>query len=165
MGTSVRVGLAEDNTPDRPAGTRGTGRERVRTCLDRALAPALPRAGRANPGAALESKKIDAAQLEARIAAVGRTEFEEARAVLSKDGLLPPPVSDQAAYAVFAAVFLELTYFDPAARSIVFPAIECVDSVESILAGDLDGKLLLATSRPAGAPTRSFPRRRRPRRQ
>ena len=72
----------------------------------------------------LGSEKFDPAGLEARIEAIGRTEFEEARAVLRQDGLLPAQVSDRAAYTVFAAVFLELTYFDPPARSIVFPAIE-----------------------------------------
>ena len=65
----------------------------------------------------IASGAIDAAGLAARIAAIGRTEFDEARAVLIQDGLLWPPVSEAAAYAVFAAVFLELTYFEPSSRS------------------------------------------------
>jgi len=105
----------------------------------------------------LESEKIEPAGLEARIEAIGRTEFEEARAVLRQDGLLPAQVSDRAAYTAFAAVFLELTYFDPPARSIVFPAIESAASVESVLARDLDGEALLAATRPHGAPEPSPP--------
>jgi hypothetical protein len=100
----------------------------------------------------LEIEKTDLGRLEARIRAIGCTEFEEAKTALRKDGFLAPPLSDRAAYAVFAAVFLELTYFDPPARAIVFPAIESVASVESALAQDVDGKALLAGTRPAGAP-------------
>jgi len=102
-------------------------------------------------GLMLESGRIEPAGLAARIESIGCTEFEEARAVLRQDGMLPAPVSDQAAYTAFAAVFLELTYFDPPARSIVFPAIESAASVESVLARDLDGKALFAATRPAGA--------------
>jgi hypothetical protein len=101
---------------------------------------------------AFESKKIEPAGLAARIETIGQIEFEEARAVLRQDGLLPAAASDRAAYTAFAAAFLELTYFDPRARAIVFPAIECAPSVESLLAGDLDGKALLAVTRLVGAP-------------
>ena len=104
-----------------------------------------------------ESGQIDAPGLDARIVAIGRTEFEEARAVLRQDGLLLPPASDAAAYAAFAAVFLELTHFEPAARSSVFPAIESPAAVEAVLARDLDGRALRAATRPAGAPEPSAP--------
>ncbi|MGO9464302.1 MAG: hypothetical protein ACLQVF_09120 [Isosphaeraceae bacterium] len=107
--------------------------------------------------AAFESAKIEPAGLAARIDAIGPTEFEEARAVLRQDGLLLAPASDLAAYTEFAAVFLELTCFDPAARAIVFPAIESAVSVESVLARDLDGQALLAGTRPTGAPEPSPP--------
>ncbi len=70
---------------------------------------------------------------------------------------MPAPASDRAAYTAFASVFLELTYFDPTARSIVFPAIESAAAVESVLARDLDGDALLAATRPAGAPEPSPP--------
>src|SRR5207249_7869051 len=75
-----------------------------------------------------------------------------ARNLLWQDGLLPPPVTDGAAYTVFAAVFLDLTLFEPAMRSFLFPAIECPASIEAVLAQDLDGMVLLATTKPAGAP-------------
>jgi hypothetical protein len=107
--------------------------------------------------AALEATEGDAALLETRIAAIGHTEFEEAQTVLRRDGFFTPPVTDRAAYAAFAAVFLELTYFDPSARSVVFPAIERVGLVESLLARDVDGKALLVATRPAGAPEQALP--------
>ncbi len=102
--------------------------------------------------AAFDSGKIAPAILEARIEAIGRTEFEEARTVLRQDGLLPADASDQSAYTAFAAAFLDLTHFDPAARPIVFPAIESGAAVESALAGGLDSEALLAATRPTGAP-------------
>ncbi len=78
-------------------------------------------------------------------------EFDEARTVLRQDGQLLSPATDASAYAAFAAVFLELGFFDRAARSWVFPAIESVESIESILARDVDGRALLAATRPTGA--------------
>jgi hypothetical protein len=101
---------------------------------------------------AIESGAIDANGLDARIAAIGRTEFEEARAVLIQDGLLWPPVSEASTYAVFAAVFLELTCFEPSARSTTFPAIESPGPIEALLSKDVGGKALLAATRPPGAP-------------
>jgi hypothetical protein len=101
---------------------------------------------------ALESGTIDEPGLDARIRSVGRTEFEEAGAVLRQDGLLPPPVTELDLYTEFAAVFLELSCFDPVLRPIVFPAIECPDAVEAVLVRDLDAKALLAATKLEGAP-------------
>ena len=58
-------------------------------------------------------RAIDLAGLAERISAVGWTEFEEARSVLRKDGLLLPRITDHATYQAFAAVFLEPTFFEP----------------------------------------------------
>ena len=88
------------------------------------------------------------------IEAIGRMEFDEARTVLRQDGQLLSPATDASAYAAFAAVFLELGFFDRAARSWVFPAIESAESIESILARDVDGRALLAATRPTGRPNR-----------
>ncbi len=104
-----------------------------------------------------ESGEIDSSGLDARIEAIGRTEFEEARGVLRQDGQLLPPVSDRAAYSVFAAVFLELTFFEPSARSSLFPAIESPASIEAVLARDVDTLALLTGTRPAGAPEPASP--------
>ncbi len=98
------------------------------------------------------SGKLDDEALAARIEAIGRTEFAEARAVLRQDGALLEPATDGSAYAAFAAAFLELTFFDPSARAATFPAIASPSAVEAVLAADVDGRGWLAATRPTGAP-------------
>ena len=85
--------------------------ERPRAHPDGSVAAALPRAGRVRAGALVRvgSRSTQRGSMHGS-AAIGRTEFEEARAVLRQDGLLLPPESDATAYAAFAAVFLELSY-------------------------------------------------------
>jgi hypothetical protein len=100
----------------------------------------------------LDSGSIDQAGLSARIDAIGRTEFAEARTVLRQDGLLLPPPTDAAAYRTFAGTFLELISFAPALRAHTFPAIEDADAVERVLAADVSATAVLAKTRPAGAP-------------
>ena len=116
------------------------------------MAAALPRRVECALARSFESGAIDAAGLEARIGAIGPTEFEEARAVLRHDGLLLPPESDATAYAAFASRFLELSAFEPALRSSVFPAIESPAAVEAVLVRDIDSRAILAATRPSGAP-------------
>ncbi len=160
LGRPPDAALPSIATPDRATGTRGAGEGRPWSRPDRDLATAVSRAsrpssdGRSNPGRST-------APSSARIEAIGRTEFEEARDTLRQDGLLLPPVSDRSAYTVFASVFLELTSFEPSARSSIFPAIECPADVETVLARDLDAGALLTGTRPAGA----LRRRRRSRRK
>lgn len=100
------------------------------------------------------SAAIGAAGLARRIAAIGETEFDEARHVLRNDGLLLRPESDHATYQTFAAVFLELTCFEPPALPVYFPAIESPEQIRGMLDRDLDSPSLLAATRPAGAPER-----------
>lgn len=101
---------------------------------------------------ALDDGRLDAVAILTRIEAIGGTEFAEARAVLRQDGQLLDPATDGRTYAAFGAVFLELTYFDPLARAVTFPAIESPGDVEAVLAADVDGRAWLAATRPAGAP-------------
>jgi hypothetical protein len=86
-----------------------------------------------------------------RIERVGRTEFEEARNVLAQDGLVLPPRSDAAAYAAFAAHFLELNAFAPTLRKPTFPGVEDPASVEAQFRLDVDAEALLAATRVRGA--------------
>ena len=65
-----------------------------------------------------------------------------------------PRLQSERAYQVFAGVFLELTFFEPAALPMTFPAIEQPGLIQAVLARDVDGPALLARTRPAGAPTR-----------
>src|SRR5438552_4025681 len=57
---------------------------------------------------------LTAAGLRERIEQIGPAAFEEARNVLIHDGLLTAKAEARAAYAEFAAYFLELRYFNPA---------------------------------------------------
>src|SRR5207302_811981 len=86
---------------------------------------------RARVRRAVASSALDPEALAARVEAVGRVEFEEAGAVLRKDGHLFPEPGDADVYEAFAAVFLELTAFAPALRAATFPAIEEPGAVAS----------------------------------
>ena len=99
--------------------------------------------------ARIESKAI---AIPRRIDAIGRVEFEEIRLVLRQDGLVAAEEPDAVAYAEFASLFLERTYFAPALRLHAFPAIDDLRTVEELLATDADGPLLLDKTRPPGAP-------------
>lgn len=108
-------------------------RARVREAVRRALAR--------NPEVAV-----------ARVEAIGRVEFEEARSVLRKDGYLFPDDGEADVYAAFAAVFLELSLFAPALRGASFPAVEVPDAAEAVFANDVDAPALWDATRPLGAP-------------
>ena len=95
---------------------------------------------------------LSATSLDERIATLGRVEFEEAGAVLRADGDLFADSGDLAAYAAFAAVFLELRAFAPALVASAFPALENPATVDALLANDVPVLSLLAATRPAGAP-------------
>src|SRR5262249_15003663 len=69
----------------------------------------------------------------ARAEEVGRTEFEEVRAVLVKDEFLPADADDLAVYIEFAAVYLELRYFATNLLPNYFPGIRDFSRVEAVL--------------------------------
>ena len=94
---------------------------------------------------------LDLGQVHRRIGQIGVDAFEEARAVLHHEGLLVDPDDDRATYAEFAAVFLELWHFAPAALPAHFPAIEDHQRVFQIVAADLDPVGILWRARPSGA--------------
>jgi hypothetical protein len=83
---------------------------------------------------------------------IGEVEFDELRTVLRQEKLLLPPRDDRTVLEEFAAVFLELLNFAPAALPRFFPAIDDAEFVEHLLGHDVDGPGLLAATRPAGAP-------------
>ncbi|MFO0795933.1 MAG: hypothetical protein U0804_00570 [Gemmataceae bacterium] len=96
---------------------------------------------------------ITPAALRERVERVGPAAFEEARNVLVQDNLLAPKADDRAAYAEFAAVFLEMRLFNPAHVAVYFPSLPPAAAVEGVLAADVDGPRLFAATRPANAPT------------
>jgi hypothetical protein len=94
----------------------------------------------------------DAAWIEKRIERIGRIAFAEARSILRQDGVLLPPRNDTEAYVEFAAAFLDLRYFSPAALAHVFPAIEDAEEVEAVIADEVDAARLVEATRLPGAP-------------
>ena len=87
-----------------------------------------------------------------RIHRIGQTEFDEVRYVLRSEELLLPPVEDCGVYVEFAAVFLELQWFQPQLLPRFFPTMVQWDQIQQVLAQDVDAESLFHHSRLAGAP-------------
>ena len=97
-----------------------------------------------------EAGALSEAAVRARIEAIGKTEFDEIRAILRHDDLVLPPVDDRAVYEEFAAVYLELRHFAPALLVTTFPGLSDYDQVDGTLAQDVDVAPLLEEGRPQG---------------
>jgi hypothetical protein len=106
--------------------------------------------------------RLDEAALRDRIRRIGVVEFEEAREVLRQEHYLLAAVSaapgetlwpggDASAYEEFAAVYLELLFFDPHRRQQFFPAVLGFEGIDAVLAADVDGVELFRRTRLAGA--------------
>jgi hypothetical protein len=100
----------------------------------------------------LTEGKLTPTIMRQRIAALGETEFEEAREVLRQEKLLLPPGDDSVVYVEFAAVYLELRHFAPHLVPRYFPALDDLERVDALLAEDIDAAELLARTRPEDAP-------------
>jgi hypothetical protein len=109
-------------------------------CIDRALDQRI------------KAGKLTAADLAARVAAIGDAEFDEIRSVLARDHWLLPPVDDLVVYCEFVAVYLELRHFLPNLRSVYFPAIGDMTKIDSLIDQDIDGEALWKATRLPGAP-------------
>jgi hypothetical protein len=95
--------------------------------------------------------KLTTADVQARRQAMGTTEWAEVEAVLRQDHRLLPPEDVCTVYEEFAALYLELCFFDPEARADYFPTMEDFAVIDALLARDVDGEALLATTRLEGA--------------
>jgi hypothetical protein len=95
---------------------------------------------------------LSPAALRERVERIGPAAFEEARSVLVQDGLLSPKADERAAYAEFAAVFLETRLFNPGLVPVYFPSLPPAPAVEAVLAADLDASQLFLATRPPRAP-------------
>lgn len=89
--------------------------------------------------------------LRDRVEAIGRTEFEEIREVLTQDRWLQPNAGDRETYVEFAAVYLELRYFAASLLPNYFPGIRDFGKIEKLLERDVDAPKLFQGSRPKGA--------------
>ncbi|MBI1901263.1 MAG: hypothetical protein HYS13_09150 [Planctomycetia bacterium] len=97
-----------------------------------------------------------------RIHRIGQSEFDEIAAVLRAEGFLLPPRDDATVYVEFAAMFLELRFFDPELMPRYFPSLAGVETaasglVESVLDDDVDGQALLNQTRLEGSAERTAP--------
>ena len=82
-------------------------------------------------------------------------ELEEVERVLRSDNYLLPPIDDAGCLAEFVAVYLELRFFQPALLSCAFPGLEGNTSIDTVLAGLIDARVIHERTRPAGAPNPS----------
>jgi hypothetical protein len=94
--------------------------------------------------------RLGPTDVAARVERLGRTEFEEIRAVLDQERYLFPDADDRAVYIEFAAVYLDLRWFMPDVPSIYFPGIRDFRRVDEVLAGDLDAHAIYQRTRLAG---------------
>jgi hypothetical protein len=90
--------------------------------------------------------------LRSRIGRIGQTEFNEATAVLRQERYLLPPGDAATAYEEFTAVYLELRYFAPHMLPLYFPACSRLETIDAVLAQDVDAAGLFAATRLEGAP-------------
>ncbi|MHB1422188.1 MAG: hypothetical protein ACYC3I_03110 [Gemmataceae bacterium] len=86
-----------------------------------------------------------------RIQRIGQNEFNEAMAVLRQENDLLPPGDATTAYEEFAAVYLELRYFAPQQLPLYFPACSRLETINAVLAEDVDAGGLFAATRLPGA--------------
>ncbi|MBV9124853.1 MAG: hypothetical protein JO112_15975, partial [Planctomycetes bacterium] len=88
-----------------------------------------------------------------RIEQIGQAEFEEIHLVLDQDHYLFPHADEQAVYIEFAAVFLEMHYFEANLLPVYFPGILDFERIYHLVAQDLDAEALFNQTRLSGAPT------------
>ena len=103
--------------------------------------------------ARLRDGALTPAAIRQRIHRIGQPEFDEIRRVLRHEDAALPPRRDEnrdtVLYGEFAALYLQLRYFDPASIPRYFPILTHTP-VDAILLEDLDaGALFVATRPPA----------------
>lgn len=94
---------------------------------------------------------LTATDLRRRIDRIGQVPFDEIRMVLLQDHAIQDPENDVLAYAEFAGLYLELKHFAPHLREIYFPSLGDRETVEALLAADVDDAALVRTTRLPGA--------------
>jgi hypothetical protein len=96
--------------------------------------------------------QLTLADVRTRIERIGQTEFEEIQNVLTQDAALPAHADETAVFVEFTALFLELRYFAANLLPAYFPGISDLESVEKMLAQDVDAAGLFERTRLEGAP-------------
>lgn len=93
--------------------------------------------------AGAEAEHWSVAGVRRRIQRLGVLEFAEARQVLRQDHQLLNPDDDRSAFVEFAAHYLELKHFAPAALAITFPSLKNLDDIDQLLAEDVNANATL----------------------
>jgi hypothetical protein len=97
-------------------------------------------------------RHFDATHVQQRLTALGNLEFDEIRNVLLQERFLLPPYDDGSAYIEFAAVYLGIRYFQPYLMASFFPALQSLETIDAIIAQDIDAGRLLEATRLPGTP-------------
>ncbi len=100
---------------------------------------------------------LSAEGVQERIAAIGRTEFEEIRTVLTEDGYLPPEPDDRTTWIEFAARVSGDEVFAHNLLPNYFPGIREPEQVEQLLERDVDVEQLFLSTRLRDAPDPIIP--------
>ncbi len=101
---------------------------------------------------ALQEARITGDSLRLRLQHIGLTEFNEATAVLRQERYLLPPGDAATVYEEFAAVYLELRHFAPHELPLYFPACSRLETIDAVLAQDVDAAGVFTATRLEGAP-------------
>ncbi len=94
-----------------------------------------------------EQGRFSLATCRARIERLGMLEFEEISNVLRQERFLLPPYDDASTYIEFAAVYLGIRYFKPYLTASFFPGLASLQSIDRIVAEDIDADELLRATR------------------
>jgi hypothetical protein len=103
-------------------------------------------------GELIQDGRLGPAQVAARIATIGQTEFEEIRGVLGQENHLLTPDDNLSVYVEFAALYLELRYFAGNLRATYFPALRNLETIDALLSKDVDGDSIFQATRLPQAP-------------
>jgi hypothetical protein len=87
-----------------------------------------------------------------RIQRIGSTQFAEAHAVLRQEYFLLPPDRPLSVYEEFAALYLELRFFARHLLPAFFPSVDDFQTIDQVLAQDVDASTIFHSTRPEGAP-------------
>jgi hypothetical protein len=101
---------------------------------------------------ALHERRLSEADVQSRLERIGSVECAEIARVLRQEKYLLPPWTEGEVFEEFAAVYLELRFFDPALLPHYFPSLDNLDAIDALLAGDVDAAELFEATRLAGAP-------------
>jgi hypothetical protein len=87
-----------------------------------------------------------------RLAALGSLECDEIRNVLQQEHFLLPPYDEPSLYVEFAAVYLDIRYFQPGLIASFFPALLSLEKVDAVIAQDIQADSILDATRLPGTP-------------